>query len=114
MELKQVDAIDSECTTDLFCIAHHSITGKYVCVLVLRRSRPFTIFRRHFRSDVKALAGILLCDLADQFIAVTCTVGPRCVEEIAREIDRQLKGLKRLLIFRSGPAAHPPEPVPDI
>ena len=92
MILQHVDHFDAQFLRDHLRVLQHVIGGENFVVFVFGRGRPLQILGRNFGRGINPLVFIVGQCFAQQPITFAVPVGPRRVEEIAAQINRQLNG----------------------
>ena len=114
MELENVNRFHAQILSDQVGISKNVIGRKNIAILVLWRSRPLQIFGRNLRGCIQTLVRITRDNLAEQTVALTVSIGPRAIEEVAAELNRELQCFERLFVIRTAPTTHAPKPVCDV
>ena len=114
MKLENVNRLHPEVFSDQVGIGEDVVRRENVVILVFGRSRPLQIFGRNLRGCIQTLVRITRDNLAEQTVALTVSIGPRAIEEVAAELNRELQCFERLFVIRTAPTTHAPKPVCDV
>src|SRR5262249_40526272 len=112
--LQDVDGFGAKSLADQLCILENMVGRKNVLQFIFWRCWPLHVLRWNLRCGLDTFAFTARPDLDEKTVVFPVSVSPRRIEEIAAQVDRQLHGGERLMIVRTAPTAHAPEPMGNV
>src|SRR5487761_2603275 len=99
VELEKRHRLDSKRDANLLHHPHHVVAWKHLLEGVTRACRPARVQRRHLGGHIYRCRAELLVKRSEETIAVSVTVGPCGVEEVAVKVHGTAKYTGRSLVI---------------